>query len=166
MDCKTRWIRVGSVDRREVGKNDESCFAKRMLRYREETVSDFARAVRDEAARTREVDLTVLGRKTGRPLRVTLWIWGDDQHMYVRAGGGLRQDWPRNLIANPRAILHLSGRDIPVQARRVTEPEIARAGAGLIKRKYGADVAASREGEPLVPAEEATFELVPASSYQ
>ncbi|HUX88597.1 MAG TPA: nitroreductase/quinone reductase family protein [Chloroflexota bacterium] len=126
-------------------------------------MSDSESAVRAEVARTREIDLTVFGRKSGRPIRVTLWIWGDEQHMYVRAGGGLRQDWPRNLLANPRAILHLNGRDIPVQGHRVTEPSIARAGASLIKQKYGADVAASAEGEPLIPAEEATFELVPES---
>jgi hypothetical protein len=107
------------------------------------------------------VQLTTFGRSTGRPARVTLWIWGDGERLYVRSGGGLARDWPRNLLARGQGILHLAGRDIPVRARHVTDPAEARAGAGLITRKYHASYRPSPAGEPLTPAEAATFELTP-----
>lgn len=124
-------------------------------------MAGFGQAVLDRTAREREVDLTTWGRRTGRPTRVTLWIWGDDQHLYVRAGGGMSRDWPRNLLAHGRGILHLGDQEIPVRARQVTDPAEARRGAELINRKYNAGATPSAEGGPLNRAEQATFELLP-----
>jgi hypothetical protein len=80
--------------------------------------SDLARA----AAVVHEVDLTTYGRETGRPSRRTIWITTDALgRMHIRSGQGLSRDWPRNLLANPRAVLHINGRDIAVGARHVTD---------------------------------------------
>src|SRR2546421_1793653 len=71
------------------------------------TQSDLARA----AAEAREVDLTTFGRATGRPSRRTIWITTDALgRVHIRSGQGLSRDWPRNLLANPRAVLHINGR--------------------------------------------------------
>ena len=126
-------------------------------------MSGFDSAILDAAMHEREVDLTTYGRKTGRPARVTLWIWGDAGRLYVRAGGGLGRDWPRNLLAHGRGILHVAGMDVPVRARHVTDPAEARLGAGMIERKYARSLPASSRDEPLTPAESATFELLPDS---
>ena len=124
----------------------------------------FERGVLDRAMREREVDLIVRGRRTGRPIRVTLWIWGDGERLYVRAGDGFAQDWPRNLMAaNGEGILHLSGEELAIRARHVEDPAEARRGKSLIERKYGETVRGSQEGEPLTPGEQATFELLPLS---
>jgi hypothetical protein len=127
-------------------------------------MAGFDRRILDDAMREREIDLIVRGRKSGKPIRVTLWIWGDGEKVYVRAGEGFAQDWPKNLRASGRAILHLAGQDIPIRARLVEDPAEARLGKPLIERKYGDTVRGSREGEPLVPGEQATFELLPAES--
>jgi hypothetical protein len=124
-------------------------------------VAGFDRDVLEAALREREVELTTYGRKTGRPSRRILWVWGDGARLYVRAGGGLGRDWPRNLLAHGRGVLHLTGRDVPVRARHVTDPAEARAGAAMLSRKYGVVREPSPEGGPLLPAEQATFELTP-----
>jgi hypothetical protein len=124
-------------------------------------MAGFERNVVDLAMREREVDLTVWGRKSGRPIRVTLWIWGDGDKIYVRAGDGFVQDWPRNLVARGEGILHLAGMDIPIRPRHVEDPTEARQGKALIESKYGETVRGSKEGEPLTPGEQATFELLP-----
>ena len=62
----------------------------------------------------REIELTTYGRKTGHPSRRILWVYGDDQRIFVRSGGGLSRDWPRNLLANGRGILHVAGMDVPL----------------------------------------------------
>jgi deazaflavin-dependent oxidoreductase (nitroreductase family) len=124
-------------------------------------MATFDEAILDMAARQREVELTTWGRKTGRPRRVTVWIWGDGQRLYMRSGGGMQRDWPQNLLATGRGVLHLGDREIPVRARHVTDPAEARAGAVWIHQKYGATTQHSTEGEPLTPAEGATFELLP-----
>src|SRR3979411_3351827 len=74
------------------------------------------------AAKAPEVDLTTFGRKSGRPSRHTIWITTDAQRrIHIRSVKGLVRDWPQNLLANGRAILHVDGRDFPVVARHVTD---------------------------------------------
>ena len=126
-------------------------------------MAGFDQTILDAAAQQREVAFTTWGRVSGRPARVTIWIWGDGQRLYIRSGGGMGRDWPKNLLAQGRGILHLAGRDIPVRARHVTDPTEARAGAEWINQKYAASVQASVEGEKPTPAEQATFELTPES---
>jgi hypothetical protein len=124
-------------------------------------MAGFDQSLLDAAAQQPEVELTTWGRVSGRPSRVIIWIWGDGRRLYIRSGGGMSRDWPQNLLAAGRGILHLAGQDIPVRARHVSDPAEARMGAEWIHHKYGASVQGSVEGEPLTPAEQATFELTP-----
>jgi hypothetical protein len=123
------------------------------------TQSELARA----AAMAREVDLTTFGRETGRPSRRTIWITTDALgRIHIRSGQGLARDWPRNLLANPRAVLHINGKDIAVRARRVTDSAELGASLGALEQKYRWQLPASQPGEALTPPEQATFELTPA----
>lgn len=124
-------------------------------------MAGFDRETIDTALREREVELTTWGRKTGTPSRVIIWIWGDERRLYIRSGQGMGRDWPRNLLAAGKGVLHLAGRDIPVRARHVTDAAESRAGAVMVNRKYETTNKASAENEPLTPAEQATFELTP-----
>ena len=82
--------------------------------------------------------------------------------IHIRSGQGLARDWPRNLLANPRAVLHIDGRDIAVQARRVTDRAELRGRLGALEQKYRWQLPNSQPGEALTPPEQATFELMPA----
>ena len=115
------------------------------------------------AATAPEVDLTTFGRKSGRPSRRTIWITTDAQgRMHIRSVLGVVRDWPQNLLANGRAILHVDGKDFPVVARHVTDRAELLASRDAVKAKYGAEVPTSQAGRPPTSPEQATFELVPA----
>ena len=114
------------------------------------------------AGRERQVSLTTTGRRTGKPHRVTIWITTDGQHVYIRSGGGLERDWPKNLLASGEATLRLGGANIPVRARHVTDPDEARTTSELVRKKYHAPTKQSKPGEPPAKAEQAVFELLPA----
>jgi deazaflavin-dependent oxidoreductase (nitroreductase family) len=124
----------------------------------------FEPSIYDLAAREKEVELTTYGRKTGKPSRRIIWITALDGKLYIRSGLGLTRDWPKNLLANGRGVLHIGGHDIPVRARHVTEPAEVRSLHAPVKRKYDAERPRSSGDEPLTPAEQAVFELVPAGS--
>jgi len=116
------------------------------------------------AAKAPEVDLTTFGRKSGRPSRNTIWITTDAQgRIHIRSVLGLVRDWPQNLLANGRAILHIDGKDFPVLGRHVTDRAELLASRDAVKAKYSAEVPTSQAGQPPTPPEQATFELVPAA---
>jgi deazaflavin-dependent oxidoreductase (nitroreductase family) len=119
-------------------------------------------SVAEAAEAAREVDLTTFGRKTGRPSRRTIWITTTKQgRLYVRSGMGPARDWPRNLLANQRAVLHIGKRDVPVRSRHVTDRTELAASRDAVQHKYGRALPSSNEGQPLTLPEQATFELIP-----
>lgn len=124
-------------------------------------MASFSTEVLDAAAREREVSLTTRGRKTGNDHSTVIWVWGDGRRLFIRSGGGLGRDWPRNLLAQAQGVLDLGGLAVRVRARHL-DPAEARSVGPLINRKYGAAVQMPEEGEPPTPAETATFELTPA----
>jgi deazaflavin-dependent oxidoreductase (nitroreductase family) len=125
-------------------------------------MAGFRRDVFDAAAKQREVRLTTVGRRTGRPRTVTIWITTDGERLFIRSGGGFRRDWPQNFVARREATLRLGGTELGVKPRHVTDPDEARMVSGLIRKKYGFSVQVSKPGQPLTPGEQATFELLPA----
>jgi deazaflavin-dependent oxidoreductase (nitroreductase family) len=115
----------------------------------------------ETAAREKEVELTTFGRRTGKPSRRIIWITALDGRIYVRSGLGMTRDWPKNLATNGRGVLHMDGKDVPVRARHVTDPEEARSMHAPVKAKYNAQRPSSTGNTPLTPSEQAVFELTP-----
>jgi len=126
-------------------------------------MSGFSPEVLTAATREREVGFTTVGRRTGAPSRVTIWVSpsSDGQRLFVRSGQGLTRDWPQNLLASGRATLHVGGFDVSVAARHVTDAAEARAVTEFVTAKYGGAADRSEPGDPPPPAEMATFELLP-----
>lgn len=122
-------------------------------------MADAKQALIDAAATTPEVTLETIGRVTGKPHRVTLWITTDGTHVYIRSGEGLKRDWPQNLLARGEATLIAGNHSIKVTARHVTDENTARQTSLLAHEKYGSYVKPSKPGEPLTKGESAVFEL-------
>src|SRR5260370_5870765 len=97
----------------------------------------FERDVVDAAAREKEVNLTTYGRKTGKPVRVTIWISTDREHLYVRSGRRMTRDMPQNLAARAQAVLEVGGPKIKVKPQRVTDTPTARHNAELLAKNNG-----------------------------
>jgi deazaflavin-dependent oxidoreductase (nitroreductase family) len=121
----------------------------------------FEREVIDGVANEREIELTTFGRKTGQESRRILWAYTDGERIYVRSGGGLDRDWPQNLLANGRGILHVAGINVPVLARHITDVNEARQAGRLAHAKYGESIQVTRDGDEPTLGERATFVLMP-----
>src|SRR5207245_4250504 len=125
-------------------------------------MSQFSAEVLQAAAREREVQLTTLGRKTGKPRDVTIWVGTDGKRLYIRSGEGMRRHWPQNLVARGEGVLHLGNLAVKVKPRLVTDAAEARMVSALYRKKYGPFVKASKPDQPLTEGEKTTFELLPA----
>jgi hypothetical protein len=80
------------------------------------------------AAGTREriIDITTLGRRTGRARRIEIFFYRALGKTYLCSGaGGGATDWHANLLANPDFTFHLKNgirADLPARATPVTDP--------------------------------------------
>lgn len=124
-------------------------------------MDQFSSVVLEAVAKEREVRLTTHGRKTGELSTVTIWITTDGRRVFIRSGQGLGRHWPQNLVKRPEGTLQLGTTVVRFNSRHVADPAEARLASSLYGPKYGPSVKASKEGDPLTPGEQATFELLP-----
>jgi deazaflavin-dependent oxidoreductase (nitroreductase family) len=97
------------------------------------------------------VEITTIGRRSGRPRRIETWRYRAAGRYWLTGSPGPR-DWYANLVAHPEFTLHLKDRDIRARGRAVTDPdERARLFGEIVP---GLDWAGSPEswieGSPLV----------------
>lgn len=79
----------------------------------------------DRLAATRTIDITTIGRRSGRPSRIEIWWFHVDGRFLISGTPGQR-DWMANLLANPAIVVHAHGRDFPGTARVVVDPHLRR----------------------------------------
>lgn len=69
------------------------------------------------------IDITTIGRKSGRPQRVEIWFKRVNGRTYITGTPGPR-DWYANLLVEPRFTFHLKQSlraDLPAYARPVLD---------------------------------------------
>ncbi len=76
-------------------------------------------------AATRTIDITTIGRRSGRPSRVEIWWFHVDGRFLISGTPG-RRDWMANVLANPSIVVHAHGHDFAGSARVVEDLEIRR----------------------------------------
>ena len=77
---------------------------------------------RQALRRQRTVEITTIGRRSGRPRRIETWRYRAAGRFWLTGSPGSR-DWYANLLAHPEFTLHLNGLDIRARGRPVTDPE-------------------------------------------
>lgn len=75
----------------------------------------------DDLARHRTIDLTTIGRRSGRPSRIEIWWFQVDSRFVITGTPGPR-DWYANVLANPEVTVHVAGRDFPARAIPIRDP--------------------------------------------
>jgi deazaflavin-dependent oxidoreductase (nitroreductase family) len=72
----------------------------------------------------RVIDITTIGRKSGKPRRIEIWFHNLDGQLYITGTPGVR-DWYANLLAHPHFTFHLKQSlqaDLPAFAVPVKAP--------------------------------------------
>jgi deazaflavin-dependent oxidoreductase (nitroreductase family) len=69
------------------------------------------------------IDITTIGRKSGRPQRIEIWFKRVNDCTYITGTPG-RRDWYANLLANPHFTFHLKQSlqtDLRARARPIVD---------------------------------------------
>ncbi len=89
--------------------------------------------------RDQVVDITTIGRRSGRPHLIEIWYHRLDGRFYLTGSPGPRS-WYANLLADPRFTFHLKeslSADLPARAIPITDPEQRRAVLEPLTRRLG-----------------------------
>lgn len=81
-------------------------------------------AVAKTLERGETMDITTIGRRTGRPRRIELVYHNVDGHILISGRPGFPRSWIANLRANPRFTFHLKRSvtaDLPATGRVITD---------------------------------------------
>lgn len=78
--------------------------------------------------RDRTIDITTIGRKTGKSRRIEIWFYRVDGRIYLSGSPG-RRDWYANLLAENHFVFHLK------RSTRADIPAIATPVAGEAQRR-------------------------------
>jgi deazaflavin-dependent oxidoreductase (nitroreductase family) len=92
---------------------------------------------------SREVELTVTGRKSGRGITLPVWFARDGGTLYLVPVSGSDSNWYKNVLRTPTIRLAVGGAERTASAAPVTEPGRVGEIVDKFRAKYGTrDVAA------------------------
>ncbi len=111
--------------------------------------------IRTALARGGTIDITTIGRKSGRPRRLEIVFHNIDGGLYISGTPTpTRRSWLANLEANPRFTFHLKGAvraDLPATARIIdNEDERRRILAGVARNWRRTDIDRMVRQSPLI----------------
>lgn len=117
-------------------------------------------ALTDGLSRSREITLTVTGRKSGRTISIPVWFVWNDGKLYLLPVEGSDTQWYKNVLKNPSIRITGQGAEALFNASPITDSAQVSSVVANFRAKYGAsdvkkyyakfDVAvlAQRQGAP------------------
>jgi len=114
-------------------------------------------ALKNRLLRSREITISVIGRKSGRTISNPVWFVLEDDKLYLLPVQGSDTQWYKNVVKNPMIRIKAGGTEaefkaIPItdskQLSLVVEKFRAKYGAGDVKKYYAKfDVAVLAEAK-------------------
>ena len=88
---------------------------------------------------TREIEITVTGRKTGRSISTPIWFVHEGESLYLVPVKGTDSNWYKNALAKPAIQLTAKGTKITVNANPIPDSAKVNQVVEKLRSKYGAE---------------------------
>jgi deazaflavin-dependent oxidoreductase (nitroreductase family) len=95
-------------------------------------------ALKDRLSRSRQVNITVTGRKSGRVISIPVWFVLEDDKLYLLPVQGSDTQWYKNVLKNPSIRIEAGGAEAEVQAVPVKDATQVKSVVEKFRDKYGA----------------------------
>lgn len=89
-----------------------------------------------QVANESNVEITTIGRKSGKPHTKPIWFVYDQGHLYLQAGREGKTDWYQNLKKNPQITLKIGALTFTGKAQFIDEEKETERIHNLFKQKY------------------------------
>jgi deazaflavin-dependent oxidoreductase (nitroreductase family) len=94
-------------------------------------------ALRNRLSRSREINITVTGRKSGRTISIPVWFVLDDDTLYLLPVQGSDTQWYKNVLTNPSIGIEAGGAEVEVRAVPVKDATQVKSVVEKFRDKYG-----------------------------
>jgi len=89
-----------------------------------------------QVANESNVEITTIGRKSGKPHTKPIWFVYDQGHLYLQAGQEGKTDWYQNLKKNPQITLKIGTVTFAGKAQFIDDAKETERIHNLFKQKY------------------------------
>ena len=94
--------------------------------------------LKDRLSRSREINITVTGRKSGRTISIPVWFVLEDDTLYLLPVQGSDTQWYKNVLRNPSIRIKAGGAEAEVRAVPVNDATQVKSVVDKFRDKYGA----------------------------
>ena len=94
-------------------------------------------ALKNRLSRSREINLTVTGRKSGRTISIPVWFISEDNKLYLLPVSGSDTQWYKNVLKNPSIQIEAGGAKAERKVAPVTDPKQVSSVVEKFRAKYG-----------------------------
>ena len=94
-------------------------------------------ALKNRLSRLNEITITVVGRKSGRPISIPVWFVLEDGKLYLLPVSGSDTQWYKNVLKNPSIRIDAGGDAAELRAVPITDPKQVSSIVENFRAKYG-----------------------------
>jgi deazaflavin-dependent oxidoreductase (nitroreductase family) len=95
-------------------------------------------SLKDRLSRSREINISVTGRKSGRTISVPIWFVLDGEKLYLLPVQGSDTQWYKNVLNKPLIRIDARGTEAEFQAVTITDATQVSSVVERFREKYGA----------------------------
>ena len=96
-------------------------------------------SLKDRLSRHREINISVIGRKSGRRISIPVWFVLERETLYLLPVHGSGTQWYKNLLKNPTIRFDAQGEESEFRATPITDAKAVKSIVEKFRQKYGAD---------------------------
>lgn len=94
-------------------------------------------SLKSRLARSQELKISVIGRKSGRTISNPVWFVLDDDKLYLLPVKGSNTQWYKNVLKNPWLRISEAGASAELKAVPITEAKQVESVVEKFRAKYG-----------------------------
>ena len=94
--------------------------------------------LKDRLARSREIHISVIGRKSGRTISIPVWFVFENDKLYLVPVQGSDTQWYKNVLKNPAIHIKAGSAECELRATPVTDAKQVSSVVEKFRAKYGA----------------------------
>jgi hypothetical protein len=94
--------------------------------------------LKDHLSRYRQIKISVIGRKSGRTISISVWFVLEGEKLYLLPVQGSETQWYKNVLQNPSIRIDARGVEEGFRAMPIRESKDVKSVVERFREKYGA----------------------------